>query len=166
MSIDRVGNTFDKARNLQFLGLDSSSNFSDRIGGSDKNDFYRIRVAGSRSSRLKLDEDNYRISISISFQGAKKGINLSLFDEKRQGIVSLYEKAEKSKVTISEISFSSDTYYLRVYPKNGDQSITYNLLITSYRNGPSVGNQGVGVVYPPDEPFPPKFPVFFPKPSK
>jgi hypothetical protein len=121
--VDRAGNTLGKARNIGTLT--SSQTFSDWVGSSDTNDYYRFALTEARSFSLRLD-------------GLSADADVQLLSSTGATIVNSTQGGKLAE-SISR-SLTAGTYYVRVYPHSG--STSYNLTLSSApfdRAGNSLG---------------------------
>jgi hypothetical protein len=122
-TVDRAGNTLGKARNIGTLT--SSQTFSDWVGSSDTNDYYRFALTEARSFSLRLD-------------GLSADADVQLLSSTGATIVNSTQGGKLAE-SISR-SLTAGTYYVRVYPHSG--STSYNLTLSSApfdRAGNSLG---------------------------
>lgn len=114
---DRAGNTLNQARNIS-LGADPK-NFSEKIGGSDLNDYYKFSV-GSRSTfylQLKnLTADANVELLNRSGQVIDSSTRTGTFDE------------------FISATLNAGTYYVRVFPASPSDRTRYTLEMSAPRD--------------------------------
>jgi ELWxxDGT repeat protein len=114
MARDNAGNTIQDANTSAFKTLKSKPiRFSDFVGNSDTDDFYRLNFKSSTSLDLTLDQ-------------LKANANVELLDKKGK----LVRRSKRSGTKDESINLTVDagTYYVRVYQGSGDT--TYRLSMT------------------------------------
>lgn len=107
---DFAGNSTTAAWNIGTLGI-SNSIYSDWVGGTDINDYYRFSV-GTRSN------------FSLSLTNFSADTDLELLDGSGSFIFSSVSNGSSSESITRQLS--AGTYYVRVYSDHGDNS-NYNL---------------------------------------
>lgn len=116
MAVDNAGNTFSKSKNLTF---DSKiQTFSDWVGSSDSEDFYRFSLTS-------------RSSLNIVVDGLSANADLQLIEDKngngsinKKDVIASSTKSGNASESILE-TLNSGNYFIRVYSKSGDTQ--YNL---------------------------------------
>ncbi len=128
MPSDYAGNNLLFARNIGFLGS-SEQSYLDWVGSTDRDDYYRFFLSGSR---------NFRASLS----GLSADADLEILNwrgERVNGGLSQNSGSASESIILSELG--SGIYYARVYRHNGD---------TPYRLTLREDTPSVSPVIPPD----------------
>jgi hypothetical protein len=110
---DNAGNTLSTARSIT---VDSTtSTFSDFVGTTDTNDYYRFTLYS-------------RSTLNLLLNGLSANADLQLLDNNGIAI----EKSSSSGTSAEAIARTLDagTYYIRVYP-NGSANTNYNLSVSA-----------------------------------
>ncbi|MFZ4640777.1 MAG: pre-peptidase C-terminal domain-containing protein [Nodosilinea sp.] len=115
---DNAGNTLTAARNIGVLS--STQTFSDWVGSTDTNDYYRFNLTQASSFNLTLN-------------GLSADADVQLLSS--SGTV--LQSSANGGTTAESItrSLTADTYYVRVYPYSG--STNYNLALSATVNAPA-----------------------------
>lgn len=115
MVADRAGNTRSNARTAGIMSTRAKT-FIDRIGGSDTNDYYRLRL--NRSSTLRL-----------SLKGLTADANIALLSLTGQ----LLKKSTRQSTTSELIRqpLEAGVYLVRVYATNRRVSTQYRLSLVA-----------------------------------
>ncbi|HEY9800595.1 MAG TPA: C2 family cysteine protease [Leptolyngbyaceae cyanobacterium] len=116
MAVDKAGNTFSKSKNLTF---DSKiQTFSDWVGASDSEDFYRFSLSS-------------RSSLNIVVDGLSANADLQLIEDKngnssidKNDVIASSTKSGNASESILE-TLNAGNYFIKVYSKSGDTK--YNL---------------------------------------
>jgi Clostripain family/Bacterial pre-peptidase C-terminal domain len=110
--IDNAGNTLSTARNIGTLTTNQT--FSDWVGSTDTNDYYKFSI-GSPSN------------LNLSLTGLTADADVQLLNSTGTVITSSTAAASASESIISQLN--TGTYYVRVYPYSG--STNYNLSLSA-----------------------------------
>jgi subtilisin family serine protease len=115
---DNAGNTLATARNIGTLS--SSQSFSDFVGSTDTNDYYRFDL--SQSSNF-----------SLSLNGLSADADVQLLNSSGTVLTS----SANGGTTAESISstLGTGTYYVRVFPYSGNTN--YNLTLAATGSGPA-----------------------------
>jgi hypothetical protein len=116
MALDNAGNTFSKSKNLTFNS--KVQTFSDWVGSSDSEDFYRFSLT-SRSS-LNIVVDGLSANADLQLIEDKKG-NGSI---DKNDVIASSTKSGNASESILE-TLNAGEYFIRVYSRSGDTQ--YNL---------------------------------------
>ncbi|GEA27353.1 subtilisin [Microcystis aeruginosa NIES-4325] len=111
-SVDLAGNTLATARDIT-IGADPTT-YSDFVGSTDSNDYYRFSI-GTTSN------------FSLNLTGLSANANVSLLDSSGSEIVSSTNGGTRNDSITRQLN--AGTYYVRVYPYRG--STNYNLSLTA-----------------------------------
>jgi subtilisin family serine protease len=107
---DNAGNSLATARNIGTLS--GTQSFSDWVGSTDTNDFYRFSLSQSSNFNLSLN-------------GLSADADVQLLNSAGTILASSSNYGSASEA-ISRL-LASDTYYIRVYPFTGNTSYTLSL---------------------------------------
>lgn len=110
MRVDHAGNKLNDAAKINFKG--NKSTLKGWIGGSDRNDFYKVRLNRKSSLELSLSKLSDKANIELLSQRGK------ILD--RGGIGS------KTQKTVNQ-ELRQGTYYVRVFRQRGNTSYQLNL---------------------------------------
>ncbi|MEO1375300.1 MAG: SBBP repeat-containing protein [Cyanobacteria bacterium J06635_10] len=113
MTFDRAGNTLDDAKKFNITS--TTQTFTDWVGSTDGNDYYRFSI-GSTST------------LDITLDGLFDDADVQLLDSSGEIIVSP-EKGGSSAELINQTLNAGD-YYIRVYPWK-DATTSYNLTVSA-----------------------------------
>ncbi|MFN9630062.1 MAG: S8 family serine peptidase [Cyanobacteriota bacterium] len=111
--VDNAGNTLATARNIGTLS--GAQSFSDWVGSTDTNDFYRFSLSQSSNFNLSLN-------------GLSSDADVQLLNSAGSVLVSSTNGSNASE-SISRL-LAADTYYIRVYPYSGNTSYSLSLSAT------------------------------------
>ena len=113
LTLDLAGNTFATARNIGALSS-ATQTFTDSVGSSDTNDFYRFTLANSSNFSLLLN-------------GLSADADVQLYN----GSGVLIQTASAGSTAPDSINrqLAAGTYFVRVYPFSGNTN--YNLSLTA-----------------------------------
>lgn len=133
---DGAGNTIAEARDIGTLT--GTQSFEDFVGLLDRNDFYRFTVNETGNFSLTLDGLSADADVDIFQDLNGNGL------EEAEEVLSFSENQGTSSETITDSNLAPGTYFIRVYPFDGD---------TNYNVSLSLGGQT-----PPEKPpeAPPK----------
>jgi hypothetical protein len=115
MIADRAGNTRNKARTVGLVSTRVKS-FADRIGGSDANDYYRLRL--DRASTLRL-----------SLRGLKVDANIDLLNSTGQPLQRSVRKGNAPESIRQPLA--AGVYLVRVFSTNRRTATSYRLSLVS-----------------------------------
>lgn len=115
---DRAGNNFRAARNLGTF-TDTNVTFDDAIGGNDRADFFRFRVARSSFA-------------AIALTGLRANADIDIFDNRQRRIGGLNNLGNRREFTFGQ-NTPGGLYYLRVFPR-GAGNTTYRLTVFTITN--------------------------------
>lgn len=116
MAVDNAGNTFGKSKNLTF---DSQiQTFSDWVGSSDVDDFYKFSLTSRSSLNIVIDG----LSANADLQLIKDNNGNGSID-KNDVIASSTQSGNTSESILETLN--AGNYFIRVYSKSGDTK--YNL---------------------------------------
>ncbi|OPH10184.1 S8 family serine peptidase [Cylindrospermopsis raciborskii] len=119
---DQAGNTLATARNIGTLT--STQTFSDFVGSSDTNDYYRLDL--SQTSNF-----------SLSLTGLSANADTQLLNSSGT-VIQSSQNAGKVSESINR-SLNAGTYYVRVYPYSGNTNYTLTLSAVSSPPPPTAG---------------------------
>ena len=116
--VDKAGNTLTKARNIGTLS--GSQSFSDWVGSTDTNDYYRFALSQASNFALALT-------------GLSADADVQLLNTSGAQLAS--SEADGSTAEAISSTLAAGTYYVRVYPFSG--STTYNLSLAASPTTPT-----------------------------
>ena len=119
---DNAGNTLAAARSIGSLGATQS--FSDWVGSSDTNDYYRFTVSQASSFSLNLN-------------GLSADADVQLLSD--SGLVLASSANTGSSSEAISRALATGTYFVRVYPYTGSTTYTLSLSATPSTSPPSGG---------------------------
>ncbi|MGB7710200.1 MAG: pre-peptidase C-terminal domain-containing protein [Microcoleus sp.] len=126
LSTDGAGNDFSSARQIN-VGQEESS-YTDFVGDTDANDYYRFTL-------------NQKSNFNLSLNGLSDDADVRLFlDRNNNGIIDNGERVARSQKsgtlaeTISTNLEEPGTYYIQVYPGTFNVNTNYNLNVSADRN--------------------------------
>ena len=111
-SVDLAGNTLATARDIT-IGA-TTSTYSDFVGTTDTNDYYRFSLGGSSN-------------FSLNLTGLSADADVSLLDSNGSVITSSVNGSNSSESITRQLN--AGTYYVRVYPYSG--STNYDLSLAA-----------------------------------
>ena len=109
LAIDNAGNTIATARNIG--NLRGTRNFSDFVGTTDTNDYYRFSLSGNSNFKLAMT-------------GMTANANVQLLNSSGGVITSSTATGSTAESIVSNLN--AGTYYVRAYPV-GTANTNYNL---------------------------------------
>ncbi|MBD1911993.1 MULTISPECIES: NF038122 family metalloprotease [unclassified Leptolyngbya] len=112
MTIDRAGNSFDTARRVALNSR--SQTFRDSLSHTDRNDFYRFRLAQHSSFQMALS-------------GLRAGANALLLNQRGQRVATAQRPGRQAEQIQQQLG--AGTYYLQVSRVDG--STSYNLRMSA-----------------------------------
>ncbi|MFN7900100.1 MAG: pre-peptidase C-terminal domain-containing protein [Synechococcaceae cyanobacterium] len=121
--VDKAGNTLTKARNIGTLS--GSQSFSDWVGSSDTNDYYRFALSQASNFALTLT-------------GLSADADVQLLNN--SGALLAISQADGSTAESISGALAAGTYYVRVYPYSGSTNYNLNLAATATTPTDNAGN--------------------------
>jgi hypothetical protein len=118
LSADSAGNTLTTARNIGTLS--SSRSFTDFVGSTDTNDYYRFDLSQSSN-------------VSLSLNGLSADADVQLLNSSG-GVLASSANGGTTAESISS-TLGTGTYYVRVFPYSGNTN--YNLTLAATGSGPA-----------------------------
>jgi len=118
MTLDNAGNTFGKSKNLTVNS--QIQTFSDWVGASDINDFYRFSLTSRSSLNIAIDG----LSANADLQLIQDNNSNSSIDP--NDVIASSNKSGNASESILA-TLNAGNYFIRVYSKSGDTQ--YNLKI-------------------------------------
>lgn len=148
---DNAGNSPDKARDIGILS--STQTFSDFVGNVDTDDFYRFTTNGTNDFSLTLDGLSGDADVSLAFDEN----NNNVIDENEEFQISANEGVTPEAINVTGLP--TGTYFVHVYPFDGDTNYNLALSATPSSSAPiSIEDPEIPPI-PPTPPVPPTPPL-------
>jgi hypothetical protein len=123
MYFDNAGNTFSAARRISLTS--ATQTFTDFVGSSDLNDFYRFSLSSRSSFNLTLDGLTADADVQVI-----RDVNLNgVFDGSREVIAGSYLSRTSSESI--KITLDAGEYFIRVFPYSVSTGTKYNLSVSA-----------------------------------